>query len=187
MDSQKWLGGTQSPISLQLAVAFAEKYMAANQEQNEERAPIPASFTKLYLKLLLAQKAYAKAQAFLDGEGQRSFEMWVERRTWQLRIYLEAGDEDRAIGELIEMIKFNYTQVEQDFQSIYNLHEVLFSLALPKISAIQNKTLSQDQLNSLMAVPAEAASTADLFPPFAASENFIKALNTSFSHYANAF
>ena len=30
MDSQKWLGGTGSPISLQLAVAFAEKYMAAN-------------------------------------------------------------------------------------------------------------------------------------------------------------
>ena len=31
MDSQPWLGGTSSPISLQLAVAFAEKYMAANQ------------------------------------------------------------------------------------------------------------------------------------------------------------
>jgi len=30
MDSQKYLGGTGSPISLQFAVAFAEKHMAAN-------------------------------------------------------------------------------------------------------------------------------------------------------------
>ena len=34
------------------------------------------------------------------------------------------------------MIKYNYTQVENDFQSIYNLHEVLISLLLPKIPAI---------------------------------------------------
>ena len=54
MDSQKWLGGEQSPISLQLAVAFAEKYMKANQEQNQANAPVPVSFCKLYLKILLA-------------------------------------------------------------------------------------------------------------------------------------
>jgi len=53
MDSQKWLGGTQSPISLQLAVAFAEKYMKTNQERNQESAAIPVSFSKLYLKILL--------------------------------------------------------------------------------------------------------------------------------------
>ena len=82
MDSQKWLGGEQSPISSQLAVAFAEKYMKANQERNESGAPIPLSFCKLYLKLLLAQKAFNKAQEFLQGEGSRSFELWVERRTW---------------------------------------------------------------------------------------------------------
>ena len=61
MDSQKWLGGGQSPMTLQLAVAFAEKFMKANQERNEENAPIPVSFSKLYLKLLLAQKAFDKA------------------------------------------------------------------------------------------------------------------------------
>jgi len=61
MDSQKWLGGTQSPISLQLAIAFAEKFMNACQERNVSDAPIPVSFSKLYLKLLLAQKAYQKA------------------------------------------------------------------------------------------------------------------------------
>ena len=82
MDSQKQLGGTQSPISLQLAVAFAEKYMAANRPEGDNPDPPPVSFSKLYLKLLLAQKAYPKAQEFLSGEGGRSFELWVEKRTW---------------------------------------------------------------------------------------------------------
>jgi len=39
----------------------------------------------------LAQKAFDKAQAFLDGAASRSFELWVEKRTWQLRILFEAG------------------------------------------------------------------------------------------------
>ena len=54
-------------------------------------AAIPVHFSKLYLKLLLAKKAYDKASEFLTGEGSRSFELWVERRTWQLRIWLESG------------------------------------------------------------------------------------------------
>ena len=52
---------------------------------------IPLSFSKLYLKLLCAQKAYEKASNFLQGNGKDSFDMWVERRNWQLRIYLESG------------------------------------------------------------------------------------------------
>ena len=63
----------------------------------------------------MAQKAYEKAQTFLSGEGARSFELWVERRQWQLRIYLESGQNEAAIQEMIEMIRFNYTQVEEDF------------------------------------------------------------------------
>ena len=91
MDSQKWLGGTQSPISLQLAVAFAEKHMAANKGQSEEMGQIPYSFSTLYLKLLLAQKAYDKASTYLQGDGKNSFDLWVEMRTWQVRIYMESG------------------------------------------------------------------------------------------------
>lgn len=64
--------------------------MAANQADNEEAA-IPYSFAKLYLKLLLAQKSFEKAQTFLSGRGSPSFELWVEKRTWQFRIYLESG------------------------------------------------------------------------------------------------
>ena len=41
-------------MTLQLAVAFAEKYMKANQEMAETDCPVPVSFSKLYLKLLLA-------------------------------------------------------------------------------------------------------------------------------------
>ena len=50
------------------------------------------------------------------------------------------------------MIRFNYTQVENDFQSIYNLHEVMLSMALPLIPAIRDKTLSLDQLVNLLQV-----------------------------------
>ena len=109
MDSQKWLGGTASPISLQLAIAFAEKYMAANQGEGDDKSPVPVSFAKLYLKLLLAKKDFAKAQTFLSEEGPRSFDLWVERRSWQLRLYLESDQTEQAIQEIIEMIQFNYT------------------------------------------------------------------------------
>lgn len=86
------------------------------------------------------------------------------------------------------MIKFNYTQVENDFQSIYNLHEVLLSLALPKIASVATKTLSLEKLKILLSVPSEQASeSTELFPCFDTSENFIKSLNTSFTHYANSF
>jgi hypothetical protein len=84
MDSQKWLGGSGLPISMQLAVGFAEKYMAAQQKLNEAGAPIPVYFVKLYLKLLLAKKDFAKAQTFLETEGKRSFDLWVEARQWQV-------------------------------------------------------------------------------------------------------
>ena len=56
--------------------------MAANRPEGDNPDPPPVSFSKLYLKLLLAQKAYPKAQEFLSGEGGRSFELWVEKRTW---------------------------------------------------------------------------------------------------------
>jgi len=69
-------------MSLPLSIAFAEKYMASNQEMNEDDAPIPYNFAKLYLKLLVAKKDFPKAQNFLDEAGSRSFELWVEKRTW---------------------------------------------------------------------------------------------------------
>ena len=65
MDSQKHLGGTGNPMALGLAIAFAEKFMAKKQEQNEEGAPIPQYFTKLYLKMLIAKKEFDKSTDFL--------------------------------------------------------------------------------------------------------------------------
>ena len=50
------------------------------------------------------------------------------------------------------MIRYNYTQVEDDFQSIYNLHEVLISMALPLIPSIRDKTLNLSQLVDLVQV-----------------------------------
>lgn len=89
--------------------------MAAQQKLNEVGAPIPTYFSKLYLKLLLAKKDFIKAQKYLETEGKRSFDMWVEQRTWQVQIYLESDALDKVCQELTEMIRYNYTQVREDF------------------------------------------------------------------------
>ena len=59
---------------------------------------------------------------------------------------MESGRNELALKEMVEMIRFNYTQVEEDFQSIYNIHEVVLSMALPLIADIRDKTLSLAQL-----------------------------------------
>lgn len=135
-----------------LAIALAEKYMKKKQEQNEEEAPIPQYFTKLYLKMLVAKKDFDKAMEFLQGEGKRSFDLWVEQRMWALRIYIESDQTEKAIQELVEMIRYNYTQVEEDFQSIYNLHELLLSLAIPLCLKGDNDTidLSYDEFTEML-------------------------------------
>ncbi len=70
-------------MSLPLAIAFTEKHIKKMQEEKkEEDAPIPQYLTKLYLKMLVAKGDYDKSMAFLQGEGKRSFDMWVEHRTW---------------------------------------------------------------------------------------------------------
>ena len=50
------------------------------------------------------------------------------------------------------MIRYNYTQVEEDFQSIYNLHELLLSLAIPLCLKGDGGEidLSYDELNEML-------------------------------------
>lgn len=57
--------------------------------------------------------------------------MWVDHRTWTVRLHYAKGDKPAAIQELLEMVKYNYTKVKEEFQSIYNLHELLICLAIP--------------------------------------------------------
>ena len=88
---------------------------------------------------------------------------------------------------MMEMIRFNYTQVENDFQSIYNIHEVVLSMALPLIAEIRDKTLSLDQLMPLME-PRDSEEPEPIhgfFPDFDESVlHSITKLNQSFLHYA---
>jgi hypothetical protein len=44
----------------------------------------------LYLKLLIAKKEFDKAAYYLTGEGAKSFELWVESRTWMLKILIDS-------------------------------------------------------------------------------------------------
>lgn len=80
MDSQS--GG--SPISLQFAIVFAEKYLATLPEQPS------TNFGNLYLKLMLAKKDFDKAEAFLEKH-ESTYRLWVEKAVWQLRIMYARG------------------------------------------------------------------------------------------------
>ena len=112
MDSQKWLGGSGSPISLTIGSALAEKYLKSKQEQNEEKAPIPQFFTKIYLKLLIAKKDFTEALEFLKNEGYRSFDLWLEEKMWRLKIQLAQDSTEDILKTLAEIISFNYENLK---------------------------------------------------------------------------
>lgn len=71
-------------MSLQFAIVFADKYLAASTEQPS------TSFGNLYLKLMLAKKDFDKAEAFLEKHGA-TYRLWVEKAVWQLRIKYAKG------------------------------------------------------------------------------------------------
>jgi len=78
-------------MSLQFAIAFAEKYLSALKE-----AP-PMFFSNLYLKLLLAKKDFAKAEAYLD-KYRSTFMLWVEHGHWLLQIAKGKEDTEALIN-----------------------------------------------------------------------------------------
>ena len=98
---------------------------------------------------------------------------------------MESGETEKAIQELIQMIKFNYTQVEQDFQSIYNLHELLLSLAVPLClkEGTNQISLNFEELEGMLSDDASE----DLFPDFTPDKAFLVKLNASFNHYAHQY
>ena len=98
---------------------------------------------KLYLKLLIAKKDFDKAMTFLTTEAKPSFELWVEEKQWLLRIFLESDQTGKAIQTLVEMLRVNYSNVAE-FQSIYNLHELLISLAVPEVLKNHSQPLTID-------------------------------------------
>ena len=86
------------------------------------------------------------------------------------------------------MLRHNYTQLEQgseEFQSIYNLHELLISMALPTIPSIQSKSLTAEGIQELFNLPGEPLE--EKFPAFTATDDFVKVLNASFEHFGNLF
>ena len=41
---------------------------------------------------MVAKGDIEKAQAFLKGDGEKSFDMWLERRTWMLKTLMSTDD-----------------------------------------------------------------------------------------------
>ena len=66
---------------------------------------------------MVAKGEIEKAEAFLSDEGEKSFDMWLDRRTWNLKILMKNDEFDSVpvIKELTDIIRYNYTIVESDF------------------------------------------------------------------------
>ena len=104
MDSQS--GG--SPMSLQLACMFAEKYLTNYKSE----AP-PTYFSNLWLKLLHAKKDFKKALEYLAPEDR--FSLWIERSIWLVRTYHAMGDKTATLAELEKIIRRNYSMEGGEF------------------------------------------------------------------------
>jgi hypothetical protein len=72
-------------MSLNFAVAFAEKYLANLKEQ----VP-PTYFSNLWLRLLITKKDFGKALQYLEKEDR--FQLWLERAIWLVRTYHAMGE-----------------------------------------------------------------------------------------------
>ena len=110
-------------MSLQFAIVFADKYLAAQKEE------VNTSFGNLYLKLMIAKKDFGKAEAFLENHGS-VFHLWLEKAVWQLRIKYAKGQIEETMNQLEAMILQNYEMKDNEFQSMYYLHEFLITLAV---------------------------------------------------------
>jgi hypothetical protein len=102
--------------------------------------------------------------------------LWLEQRTWQLQIFFESGNLEKTCEELVEMIRYNYTQVKDDFQSIYNLHELLVTLAV--------RMTPGEPSFDFMTKAFDGSKPDAPFPDFAATQDFLVALYGSFRYYA---
>lgn len=55
------------------------------------------SFSNLYLKLVIAKKDFAKAEAYLE-KYRSTFQLWVEHGNWLLRIHHGRGEEEHLMA-----------------------------------------------------------------------------------------
>ena len=97
-----------SPMSLQFAIVFAEKYLASLKEAPQ------MYFNNLYLKLLLRKEEFAKAEAYIEKYAE-TFPVWVEKGTWLARTHHGKKDLEVLMNQLESMIVFNYEMKSDEF------------------------------------------------------------------------
>lgn len=78
---------------------------------------------------MLAKKDFDKAEAFLEKYGL-TYRLWVEKAVWQLRIKYAKGLIQESMDHLEQMLIQNYEMKDNEFQSMYYLHEFLITLAV---------------------------------------------------------
>jgi len=99
---------------------------------------------------------------------------------------MKKGDKLGAVNELIAIIKTNFENVNGDFQSIYDHHEILVSLVVDLAQTV-GLTLNSDTLTADLST---APVPEPLFPSLVdltkdALWSLLKSLYASFSHFQN--
>lgn len=115
-----------SPFLINLAIGFLEKQRQAREADPEFKGH-QQYFIQLYTKILLSKGDYDKVIEFLH-KNESSFGIVLDKKKLIFKTLLKKGDNQGAINELISMIKINFENVNGDFQSMYDHHEILISL-----------------------------------------------------------
>lgn len=135
------------------------------------------------MKVYLAKGEYDRVIEFLN-KNEGSFGMLIEKRKLMFKTLMKKGDKLGAVNELIAIIKTNFENVNGDFQSIYDHHEILVSLvvdlALEAGLALNPESLTAELSTTPVPEP--------LFPSLTdltkeALWALLKSLYASFSHY----
>lgn len=133
--------------------------------------------------MYLAKGEYDRVIEFLD-KNEASFGMLIEKRKLKFKTLMRKGDKLGAVNELLTIIKSNYENVNGDFQSIYDHHEILISLIVD-LAKSSGLTLTADTLTTLLST---SPTPEPLFPPLPdltadSLLPLLRCLYASFSHY----
>eukprot|EP00347_Sterkiella_histriomuscorum_P023059 403336110 len=170
-----------SPMSIDLALAFIEKQRQTHYKDDIQPS-VPQYFVQLYFKILLAKKQFDKALEYLN-QHEQSFGMILDKRRLVYQLKYKQGDIIGVIQELISIIKHNYQHVDE-FQSIYDHHELLISLVVDQLK-LKNIVIDKsyiENLDSQENIPLEEENTFKLFD-LENHEQSLKNLYGSFKKY----
>lgn len=118
--------------------------------------------------------------------------MWLEEKMWRLKIQLAQDSTEDILETLAEIISFNYENLKDsekdDFQSIYNLHEMFLSKLTPlALSSQDSSDMSFDSLIGNLANTEEKKEEDTTQISVVQTRQNLSKVDDFFNKYANVF